>query len=136
MDGSINELSKYRWERAKEDLDTAQILLEKKKYKQSINRSYYAVFHTMRAVTALEQFDTSKHSGVIAYFNRTYVKEGIFDRELSKLIEQTYRLREKSDYLDFYTASKKEAEAQLEKAEKFLNAVELYLKERWEKPNA
>ena len=53
-------------------------------FKSSVNRSYYAVFHGLRSVTALDQFDSSKHSGVIAYFNYTYVKEGIFDKAISK----------------------------------------------------
>ena len=39
-------------------------------YKPSLNRSYYSIFHAMRAITALEGFDSSKHSGVIAYFNQ------------------------------------------------------------------
>ncbi|MCD7980748.1 MAG: HEPN domain-containing protein [Clostridiales bacterium] len=38
-------------------------------YRTSMNRSYYAVFHAMRAVNVLDGFDSSKHSGVIAHFN-------------------------------------------------------------------
>ena len=81
MEGSITDLSKYRYESALDDLDTAKGLLRNGKFKASVNRSYYAIFHALRSVTALDQFDSSKHSGVIAFFNRTYVKEGIFDVE-------------------------------------------------------
>lgn len=43
-------------------------------YKGAANRSYYAIFHTMRSVLALDQIDFSKHSGVSAYFRKEYIK--------------------------------------------------------------
>lgn len=57
-------------------------------------------------------FDSSKHSGIISYFNKNFVKEGIFDREISKLIDTCYRLREKADYEDFFIVSRSQAEEQ------------------------
>jgi len=62
--------------------------------KASINRSYYAIFHGMRAVTALSGFDSSKHSGIIAYFNQNFIKKGIFDKSMSETIKAAYRIRE------------------------------------------
>lgn len=62
----------------------------------------------MRAVTVLNGFDSSKHSGIIANFNHNYIKEGIFDKRMSKIIKGAYMLREKSDYEDFYIASRQE----------------------------
>ena len=59
-------------------------------YRLAVNRSYYAVFHALRAVTALDHFDSGKHSGIIAYFNQHYVKAGIFDKEISKMIDSCY----------------------------------------------
>ena len=64
MDGSLSDLSRYRLERAKEDLQTAEDNFENSSYRASINRSYYAIFHALRAVTALDDFDSSKHSGI------------------------------------------------------------------------
>ena len=58
MDGSVIDLSKYRFERALEDLKTAEDNLNAGSYRASANRSYYAVFHALRAVTALDQFDS------------------------------------------------------------------------------
>lgn len=92
MEGSVKDLSQYRFESAKEDLAAASVLLEDGRFKASVNRSYYAIFHTLRSVTALEKFDSSKHSGVIAFFNRTYVKNGIFDKSISKMIDTAFRL--------------------------------------------
>ena len=58
----------------------------------------------MRAANALEGFDSSKHSGVIAYFNKSFLKEGKLDKDLYQIIKATSYLREKSDYDDFYLA--------------------------------
>ena len=61
-------------------------MYEAGRYKNALNRAYYSIFHGMRAVNALDGFDSSKHSGVIAHFNQNYVKEGIFPKETSKII--------------------------------------------------
>jgi uncharacterized protein (UPF0332 family) len=121
------DLAKYRLARAKEDLETAVDNLENGKYRASVNRSYYAVFHSIRAITALNHFDSSKHSGVIAFFNQNYVKPGVFDKELSKMIDSCYRLREKADYDDFYLVARDEAVQQLDKAKKICQTIELHI---------
>ncbi len=130
MEGSIKDLAKYRFEKAEEDLDTARMNHNNAMFKASINRSYYAIFHGMRAVTILNDYDSSKHSGIIAFFNQNYIKTGIFDKDLSKVIASASKLREKSDYVDFYIASKQDSYEQLEKAESFLEVIKMYLKEK------
>lgn len=134
MESSMMQLSKYRFQRAKEVLNDAKILMEQKSFSSSVNRSYYAIFHALRAVTALDGFDSSKHSGIIAYINKTYVKEGIFDKNLSKILDTTFRLREKADYDDFVIISYDTAKEQYEKANTVINMISSYLVERWEYP--
>ena len=129
MEGSLKELAGYRMERAREMLDAAEGNLKIGQFKTSLNRSYYAIFHAMRAVNILKGFDSSKHSGVIAFFNKEYLKEEILDRSLSVIVKNSAFLREKSDYDDFYIASKTEAEKQLNDARIFLGKIEEYLKQ-------
>lgn len=128
MGGSVKELSAYRYAKALEDITASEVMLKESLYKVSINRSYYAIFHAMRAITALSGYDSSKHSGIIAYFNQNIVKAGDFDKEVSKIVKKASFLREKSDYQDFYIASKQEAEEQLKDAKKFLAKVDEYLR--------
>ena len=135
MEGSLIALSKYRFEKANSDYESAKALYDLKQFRASINRSYYAIFHALRAVLALDKFDSSKHSGNIALFNQHYVKEGIFDKGISKQISSTFNLREKADYEDFYIACAEDAQVQLEKASIVLNAIEEYLKKRWAEVN-
>lgn len=60
MDGSIKNLSQYRFTCAQENLESAKVLMQVGQFKSSVNRSYYAIFHGLRSVTALDQFDSSK----------------------------------------------------------------------------
>jgi hypothetical protein len=121
------ELSKYRLERAREDLHTAEINLSNGLYKGAVNRSYYAIFHGIRAVNILDGFDASKHSSVIAHFNQYHVHTGDFEKETYKIIDSAYRIREKSDYSDFFIVSREEAEGQYEKAVMFVKRVEEFI---------
>ena len=130
MAGSIVELSKYRYERALEELKNAQEVFSAGSYKLALNRSYYAIFHAMRAVNVLDEFDSSKHSGVIAHFNQYHVKTGDFQKIASKIIQNAMEMREHADYEDFFMASKKDAEEQINKAEQFLGYVKLFLSDK------
>ena len=121
MESSMIDLSKYRFETAKSDLNVAKLLLDAKEFRASVNRSYYAIFHALRAVVVLEGFDSSKHSGIIE----------LFDKSISKSISSAFKLREKSDYRDFYIVSQEEATTQIEKAEQIIAAVEQYLADKW-----
>ncbi len=127
MDGSLNDLAFYRLEKAKEDLVRSKREFEISDYKLTLNRSYYAIFHAIRAVNTLDGFDSSKHSGVIAHFNQFHVKTEEFPSDISKKIANAMNIRQLSDYDDFYIASKKVAEEQVQVAEDILNLVEQYL---------
>lgn len=47
MAGSVKDLSKYRFERCSEELENSKILLDSGKFKLSLNRSYYSIFHAI-----------------------------------------------------------------------------------------
>lgn len=126
----IKTLCQYRIDRAKEDLLAAENNHQAGFYKAAINRSYYAIFHSIRAVNVLDNFDASKHSSVISHFNQFYVHTGEFDRDVYKLIDSAYRIREKCDYSDFFIASKADSETQLKHAHDFVNIVEVYLEKK------
>ena len=131
MNNESIELSKYRLQKAREDLDNAAINLDNDFVKGSINRSYYAIFHAIRAILALDIFDSKKHSGIIAFFQKNYVSTGKFEVDYSKIVRNAFSIRNKSDYDDFYIVSRSEAEQQLANAKDFLQQVTKYLQEAW-----
>lgn len=130
MAGSLTELSAHRFSRAKEELKTAELLFKNSNFRSSINRSYYSIFHAIRSVNALDGFDSSKHSGVIAHFNQNYVKTGLFEKEASKIIRHASGLREQADYEDFFEATADEAEEVFVQAARFILLVEEYLHQK------
>lgn len=128
MDDRLKELAKYRIEKAEAELETAGIMIDNDKYPQSINRSYYAMFHAVRALLALDKFDSRKHSGIIAYFNQNYVKPGNIEVEYSKMLTSAFKIRSDSDYKDFYVVSRTDAEFQFGNAKKFIKRIKELLK--------
>ena len=123
----IIDLANYRITQSKENLEEADMLYNATRFKGASNRAYYAIFHAIKAILALEQKDFKKHSSVIAYFNKEYISKEIFPRELGKDITNIRLYREKSDYLDFYIITKEDCKMQIDKAKKVVKAVENYL---------
>lgn len=130
MNDKAADLCKHRMNNAKETLDTAKLCMEHKRYKDTINRCYYAAFYAVKAILALEEKDFKRHKDVIAYFNQNYIATGIFERELGKRLGRLQRKRENSDYDDFYVASYTEALEQYETAEWIVESIQQFLKDK------
>lgn len=128
MQAEMLELAKYRMEKAKECLLDAQDAFEKSRLANSINRSYYAMFHATRALLAVESFDSKKHSSIIGYFNQHYIANGRIDLKYYRMLSNAFRVRNKSDYDDFYIVSKDEAQKQLEQAGVFIDFMMSFIK--------
>lgn len=120
-------LSQVRYDHALECLDAAKSLLENGNYKSAANRSYYAIFHAMRAVLALNEIDMRHHSGIISEFRKLYIKTGVFETRLSQIISVLFDTRTESDYDDFFVISKAEVVEQTENAEYFLQVIKAHL---------
>ena len=129
MDNERKALAEYRLEQAEICMNSARVLTEAGDYKGAANRSYYAVFHCMRSILALDGQDFAKHSGVSAYFRKEYIKTGIFDVEYSDIIKEAFDIRSDSDYDDFFVVSKSDVEEQIQNAKKFYEVVKAYVKQ-------
>lgn len=124
---NIHELSKYRLEQAYQCLESAKILRDNGDYKGSANRSYYCIFHCMRSVLALVKMDFKKHSAIIAYFRKEYIKTGLLDIRLSDIITELFQVRTESDYDDYYIISGEDVGEQIESAEFFFEQIEEFI---------
>jgi len=120
-------LSEHRFEQALSCLKQAKILIAADEYKGTANRSYYAVFHSIRSILALEGRDFGKHTAVMGYFRKEYIKTKIFDEKLSDILALLFKVRNDSDYDDFYIINKDDVTSQLESAEYFLREIRQYL---------
>lgn len=132
MEDKINYLSIYRLEKAKEDLESARLNYQHHKFSQSINRSYYAIFHAVRALLAFDKFDSKRHSAIITFFNQYYIATGKIGKEYYKKLVSAFNARTKSDYQDFYVVSEKDAKEQLANSEVFVRMIESFIKKNIE----
>lgn len=122
------ELSKLRFENAIRTLKEADELMKSDLYKGTINRTYYAVLYSVRAVMAFDGADFKRHKSIMGHFNKEYVHKGMFPSVFGKLVGEIQKIREKNDYDDFFVASKEDAEKQLEIARFIVEEVRKCLK--------
>lgn len=124
LDTVIVDLSHHRLRKAKEALRQAEVLLTQAGYDGSINRSYYAIFNAIRSLLALISLDSRRHSGVISFFDRYYVKTEIFDKELSHIVHSAFDVRQVSDYEDYVMPTEEQARQQFTNAARLIEEVE------------
>ena len=121
------ELVKYRMSVAWEALESAEKNLKIEEYKTANNRSYYAVFYALSACLSLKNLAYKHHSQVIGAFNKIYVKEGVFPKEISKKIGKIQMIRTKSDYENFFVISIPETREQVAMAREIVSTVLEYV---------
>ena len=125
---TIESFAKYRLNKAKETLETAEkIFKDGKDFTSANNRAYYAIFYAIRAVLAIEEIDFKRHKDVLAYFNKEYVNKEIFPKMIGRKIAQAQRIREDSDYDDDYEPSWDKTKQQIETAKELVELVEEYI---------
>lgn len=125
----MRDLTKYRLEAAAERLTVSKNLADDGHYKISVTNSYYAIFNAVRALLSEAHLDFKKHSAVISYFRREYIKTGLLDIKFSDYIGDAFSARQCSDYADFFIVSREQAETQYQHAVEFVEAVKAYLEE-------
>jgi uncharacterized protein (UPF0332 family) len=122
-------LAKYRLQQAEESLGEARFLLAGNKSPRSvINRAYYSMFYAILALLIYEPYSSSKHSGVLAYFNRRFVREGAFDKDLARWANKAFGLRQRGDYREYFDLSLSEVAPYIQRAEEFLRAAREHLR--------
>ncbi len=134
--GTKKDLVLYRLQTAKADLKSARILLAAKEYKGANNRAYYAIFHAINAVHALNGKAYKRHKDSLGNFNKDYVKTEIFPRDVGRKISEAEEIRHASDYDDFYLASPEESERQIAVADEFIQLAEEYCMAQFEPAKA
>ena len=124
------DLARYKLERAREELDTAELLFDNERLKAANNRAYYSIYYSLTAVLCLEPIAFKKHKDTIGYFNKNYVHTDRFPREIGRNISKAAKIRHASDYDEFYIASKEEAERQIQTAKELVDLVDKFISEK------
>lgn len=124
-----DEIIEYWKKRAKECLDDAKLLLENKKLYSAVNRIYYALFYQVSALLLMKGLTFAKHSGVLAAFNKEFVKKGKIDKELGKFFNHMFEHRRSGDYGEFVEFEESVVREWIKRGEEFLDAIEKLMEE-------
>lgn len=127
MPDKQRELVEHRLASAKEKIRASKLLMDSGFLKDSVSKSYYAMFSAVRALLATVGVDFSKHAGVISYFQKKYIKTNILDKKYSTYMSKAFEARNNSDYDDFFLVSKADAQLQYDRAVELLDEIEIYI---------
>ena len=121
-------LALNRLKQAEESLDEAKYLYDGRKSPRSvINRAYYAMFYSILALLIFEQYASSKHSGVLSFFNSQFVKTGLIEKNLGRAVNKAFDLRQRGDYREEIDLRREMVEPFLDQARKFIDAIKNHL---------
>ena len=119
-----NELIKYRMQQANDCIEEVIFLRNNKKYKIAVNRIYYGMFYSLLALALKNQYESSKHSQLIGWFNKNFVSTGLMEVKYGKMINKAFTLRNESDYEPFIEYEDQEVIELFDMMKEFILAVE------------
>lgn len=98
-------------------------------YKSANNRAFYAVEKCIKALLATKQMDVETHNGAVSQFNLLFIhqKNAVFTKDDYQKIAKADRIRNASDYDDFYIVNKEETKELLEFVKNFLEKTSEYI---------
>jgi len=123
------QLALHRIEQAEESLDEARYLLAGNKSPRSvINRAYYSMFYSILALLIFEPYSSSKHSDVLSYFNRHFIKSGIISKDIGRSVNKAFDIRQRGDYREQISLNSTQVEPFIDWADKLIESVRDFLK--------
>jgi len=91
-------------------IEKVDFLIRNDEFSLAMNRIYYGIYYILSALAIKNQFKTFKHTQLIGWFNKTFVKEKIIDKRYSKLIRKAFENRMEGDYNVFSDFPKEEVD--------------------------
>lgn len=112
--------ARMSWARAVEALGDAEGFSS---FNGRANRAYYAAFHAVSGLLALDGLTYKTHQAVHSAVHRDFVHTGKWPTELGKYYTNLFDLRMTGDYGGILGVSEEEAEYALNAARAILNVV-------------
>lgn len=86
-----------------------------------ISRVYYGLYHIVQALLLAKNTNTQTHRGLLQKFGQQFIKTGELPTKLSRILTDTFDLRQLSDYDETIIITKQQAEKILENAKFFVS---------------
>ncbi len=114
--------------KAKENLEAAELLLDQGFAGIAASRTYYAMFYLAEALLIRKGLHFSSHSAVIAAFGKEYAKTGEIDSQYHQYLIKAQSIRQISDYGFTESLPKEDVEQLTQWARAFHQATVDYLR--------
>jgi len=125
----VKALIEYRLNEADEALKDAGLLLDAGRHRSSANRLYYAAFYAAVAALLTKQLDYSRHSAVIAFFDKEFIGTGVLPKEYSRTLHRAFNERQQDDYMPFVDMDPDELRQLLEDVRTMVLGISAFIKE-------
>ncbi len=117
------DLSAIRMNKAREFLEDARANHEGKRFRTSVNRSYYSALNAVRALLILDGVNPESHDGIITMVSLRFIKTKLIPLSVIKDFKVLLSRRTDVDYGDFDTIGPEDAEDSINKAENILSEI-------------
>lgn len=112
---------------AKDTQADVELLISHGRLRAAVNRIYYSMFYSLLALGLKYEFETSKHSQLIGWFNKNFINEDLIDTKYGKTINKAFNRRTKGDY-DLFVEFDLETVTDLyEEMKDFNHAIALFI---------
>jgi len=118
----MKEFAAAEWQRAERALDSARQIVPGDP-DSAASRAYYAAFHALTALFALRGQMFSKHSAIRAAMHRDLVQNGLLAADRGRDYDFLMDLRETGDYGGLMQVTPENAQAAVDKAASFMDAL-------------
>ena len=121
-----DQLIQHRRQKAMETLEDARLLFEKKRLHSCVSRIYYACFYEVTALMIKDNYKSSKHTGVKAFFMQQYIKTKKVPAPWGEYYIEIFKYRHDADYRDFIKFEDSQVAEWLEKTKELIKILEKF----------
>jgi uncharacterized protein (UPF0332 family) len=121
-------LIEYRLNEAEEAFKDAELLFAAGRHRSAANRMYYAAFYSAMAALLTKHLEYSKHSAVIAFFDKEFIRTGTLPKEYSRTLHRAFNERQQDDYMPFVEMDPDELKQLLKDVRDVVNGIAAYIK--------
>jgi uncharacterized protein (UPF0332 family) len=83
-------LIKYRLDQAKDTIELVRFLIDSYLLTVAVNRVYYGIYNSIKALSLAKKFETSKHAQLIGWFNKEFIATEILNKKFGRILRNAY----------------------------------------------
>lgn len=119
----------YRLAQANEAVQDAALLLESGRHRAAANRLYYAAFYAAAGALLTRRLEYAKHSAVIAFFDREFIRTDALPKEYSRTLHEAFAERQQDDYMPFVEVDGDDLRLLLANVRTMVDGITKYIRE-------